>query len=125
MIGRVLGGAAIVAAAAILLGACGGGGGNSYKEPSGPPVATLHLRSGNLYFKPTKLSVRAGIVKISVKNDDGAHTFNLHEVKGFEITLNGDGGSKKVLLQAGKTYHFYCSIPGHEAAGMKGTITAR
>lgn len=104
--------------------ACGGGGA-SYQEPAGPPVATLSLRSGNLYFKPSKLTAPAGVVKISVKNESGTHTLDIHEVKGFEIDLSGSGGSKKVRLGAGKTYHFYCNIPGHEAAGMKGTITVR
>jgi uncharacterized cupredoxin-like copper-binding protein len=121
---RLLAGLTAALAAAALPAACSGGGG-SYKEPSGPAVATLRFHSGNLFFKPSKVSSPAGIVKIEVQNDSGAHTFNLHEVKGFEIDLSGDGGSKKVQLTAGKQYHFYCSIPGHEAAGMKGTITAR
>jgi uncharacterized cupredoxin-like copper-binding protein len=36
-----------------------------------------------------------------------------------------DGGVSMITLpdlKAG-TYTFYCSVPGHEAAGMKGTLT--
>ena len=35
-----------------------------------------------------------------------------------------DGGTSKVTadLKPGK-YEFYCSVPGHEQAGMKGTLT--
>ena len=36
-----------------------------------------------------------------------------------------DGGTSTIdiaNLKAG-TYTFYCSVPGHEAAGMKGTLT--
>jgi uncharacterized cupredoxin-like copper-binding protein len=34
----------------------------------------------------------------------------------------GQTASKKVELSAGE-YRFYCTIPGHEQAGMKGTLT--
>ena len=36
------------------------------------------------------------------------------------------GGTKTLSLNlpAG-TYTFYCSVPGHEQAGMKGTLTVR
>jgi uncharacterized cupredoxin-like copper-binding protein len=36
------------------------------------------------------------------------------------------GGTKvlSLTLPAG-TYTFYCSVPGHEQAGMKGTLTVR
>jgi hypothetical protein len=36
------------------------------------------------------------------------------------------GGSKTLSLSLPPgTYTFYCSVPGHEAAGMKGTLTVR
>jgi hypothetical protein len=36
------------------------------------------------------------------------------------------GGTKTVSLDLPPgTYTFYCSVPGHEAAGMKGTLTVR
>jgi uncharacterized cupredoxin-like copper-binding protein len=36
----------------------------------------------------------------------------------------GQSGSKSFTLPAG-TYEVYCSQPGHEAAGMKGTLTVQ
>ena len=38
----------------------------------------------------------------------------------------GQGGTSKVTanLKPG-TYEFYCSVPGHEAGGMKGTLTVK
>ena len=38
----------------------------------------------------------------------------------------GKGGTSKVSvnLKPG-TYTFYCSVPGHEAGGMKGTLTVK
>ena len=43
------------------------------------------------------------------------------------IRLEADGGSsqsKKIDLKPGK-YTFYCSITGHRAAGMVGTLTVK
>jgi plastocyanin len=36
------------------------------------------------------------------------------------------GGSRTLTLDlAPGTYTFYCSVPGHELAGMKGVLTVR
>jgi plastocyanin len=51
-------------------------------------------------------------------------------VKGAGVDQHGkvvsQGGSStvKIDLKPGK-YTFYCSVPGHEAAGMKGTLTVK
>lgn len=123
MSGRRL--AVALLAAALGVTSCGGGGGSAYKEPAGKPIATLHFTAGNIFFKPKTASAPAGVVQIDVSDDAGIHTFQIHEIKDFKLDLGGAGrrASGKVQLEAGKTYRFYCSIPGHEAGGMKGTIT--
>jgi uncharacterized cupredoxin-like copper-binding protein len=51
-----------------------------------------------------------------------------------DILIKGDGQGP--VVQDGKTsevsanlkagsYEFYCSVPGHEQAGMKGTLTVK
>jgi plastocyanin len=117
-----------IAVAALVIGAtaCGGSSsGSSFKEPTGPPIKTLKVESGNVFFKPTRLKSPPGIVKITLKNiESGSHDLQIHEVPGFSIEVSGEGStaSGKVELKQG-TYHYFCSIPGHEAAGMKGTLT--
>jgi plastocyanin len=120
---RVLALAAFVAVVA----ACGGSdsGGAAYKEPTGPAVATLTVESGNVFFKPTKLNAPKGIAKITLKNiESGTHDLVIRGLPGFQVEVSGEGdvASRKVDLTK-KKYEFYCSIPGHEEAGMKGTIT--
>ena len=39
-----------------------------------------------------------------------------------EVVGQGDESSVTAELEPGE-YEFYCSVPGHEAAGMKGTLT--
>jgi len=118
--------AAGVALVAILAG-CGGGGdeGTPYKEPTGPAVETLKVESGNVFFKPTELESPKGIVRISLENiESGTHDLVIRGMPGFMLEVSGKGSTAagKVSLTK-KQYEFYCTIPGHEQAGMKGTIT--
>ncbi len=112
------------------MAACGGGddSGASYKEPTGPAVATVKLESGNTFFEPKQVSSpEAGVIDIDLKNiESGIHDLVIRDVPGFQIEVSGEGDqvSKKVDLKAGK-YEFYCTIPGHEEAGMKGTLTVK
>jgi plastocyanin len=124
---KLIAGAVVCAALAVGLTACGGSdsSSSSYKEPKGPPVKVLNVESGNVFFKPTELSTPPGIVEIHLKNiESGAHDLEIHGIPGFQVEVSGEGStaSGKVQLKKGK-YTFYCSIPGHEEAGMKGTIT--
>jgi plastocyanin len=110
-----------------IVAACGGSdsGGAEYKEPTGPAVSTLNVESGNVFFKPTKLKSAPGIVKMTLKNiESGTHDLVIRDIPGFQLEVSGEGSTatSKVELRA-KTYEFYCTIPGHEEAGMKGTIT--
>lgn len=110
------------------LAACGSSSsssGGSYVEPAGPPVAQVTIESGNLFFKPDAVTVPAGVEQFTMKNiQSGVHTFLIRGVSGFMLEVSGDGDTdtKKVELKPG-TYTYYCNIPGHEQAGMKGTLT--
>jgi plastocyanin len=117
---------ALAAFAAVIV-ACGGSdsSGSAYKEPTGPPVDTLDIQSGNTFFKPSELTSAPGVVKLDLKNiESGTHDLVIRDIPGFQLEVSGDGStaSGKVKLKSGK-YEFYCTIPGHEEAGMKGTIT--
>jgi uncharacterized cupredoxin-like copper-binding protein len=54
-----------------------------------------------------------------------AHNFTLESSSGQTIaatpTFNGATKTLTVTLKPG-TYTFLCTVPGHEAAGMKGTL---
>jgi len=77
-------------------------------------------------YSTSSLRAKAGVVTIVMKN----LSILPHDVgiKGRGINVKGKvvpkGGTSTVTarLKAGK-YEFYCSVPGHEAAGMKGTLT--
>jgi uncharacterized cupredoxin-like copper-binding protein len=105
---------------------------NTATTPSGGGKAsTLKVDadpSGALKFTKTKLDAKAGNVTIDMDNPSPVpHAIG---IKGNGIDKEGDtvtkGGVSKVTanLKAG-TYEFYCPVPGHEQAGMKGTLTIK
>ena len=100
----------------------GGGGGKSTN-------LTLAADSGGqLKFDKTKLSAKAGNVTITMDNPSPVqHAIG---VKGSGLDKDGKPvgmGGKSTVTVALKpgTYTFYCPVDGHEAAGMKGTLTVK
>ena len=106
------------------VGGCGGGSDSGYKEPKGAAVAQLTFSAKNFAFTPDNAGVSAGIIGITLKSTSGGHNFVIEGVPGFELTTpgSGDTDSAKVDLKKGK-YTVFCSLPGHRAAGMVGTLT--
>jgi len=84
--------------------------------------------SGALAFQFGKASANAGSVTLEMPNKASiTHDISIKgngvDQKGPQV---GQGGTSKVTvdLKPG-TYTFYCSVPGHEAGGMKGTLTVK
>jgi uncharacterized cupredoxin-like copper-binding protein len=84
--------------------------------------------TGALAFEFNKATAKAGSVTLMMPNKASiSHDIS---VKGNGINdrgpVVGQGGTSKVTasLKPG-TYEFYCSVPGHEAGGMKGTLTVK
>lgn len=82
--------------------------------------------SGMLMFTSGSLKAKAGKVTIAFTNNAPVnHNFTLSTSGGAVLgaTPSFQGGTRKftVDLQPG-TYTFYCSVPGHRAGGMQGTL---
>jgi plastocyanin len=123
---------AVLAAVCMTIGftACGGGGGDgggskAYVEPKGASTETIAIVAQNFSFTPTNPTAKAGIATIKLTAKQGIHDFVFDGAyPGFMLEADGGGGSqsKKIDLKPGK-YTFYCSITGHRAQGMEGTLT--
>jgi uncharacterized cupredoxin-like copper-binding protein len=89
-------------------------------------ATTVQVKGGEFFFRlSTKSIAKPGKVTFVFKNTGHvAHDFNIN-------------GKKTPLIQPGKTarlivtfkkkgkYPYLCTVPGHAAAGMKGTFTVR
>jgi plastocyanin len=102
-------------------GSSGGGGGEELQVAADP--------GGQLKFDKTSLDAKAGQVTIVMDNPSSIpHAVG---IEGNGVDEDGEtvGQGEKstagpVELKAGE-YTFYCPVPGHEEAGMKGTLTVK
>jgi plastocyanin len=134
---------AVCALAAFGLGACGGSddsgdsGGTSTTSAGGGGGggggAALSLSadpSGALAYDTDSLSASAGDVTIDFDNPAQlGHDVCLKDSSGNEIGCSDTITHDSTTLDAGNLkagdYTFYCSVDGHEAAGMEGTLKVK
>jgi uncharacterized cupredoxin-like copper-binding protein len=104
-------------------------------SPGASPVAgnEVEIEAYDIYFEPKEVTIKADTeITIKLPNEGVTlHTFVINDHKNEnlpfdEIHVEIDPGKTeevKLKAPAGK-YYFWCDIPGHEAAGMWGYITA-
>ena len=105
--------------------------GTSSAAAAGGGSSTLSIAansSGSLAYDKKTLSAKAGKVTITMTNMAPiGHNITIQQgtngaVLGSTPTFQGGSKSVSLTLKAGK-YTFYCSVPGHRAGGMVGTLT--
>ncbi|HVW17780.1 MAG TPA: c-type cytochrome [Solirubrobacteraceae bacterium] len=80
--------------------------------------------SGQLAYVYSKAQATAGKVKIEMTNTSGVtHDIAIKGV-GKSAEISKGTASFTATLKPG-TYQYYCTLPGHAAAGMKGTLTVK
>jgi plastocyanin/mono/diheme cytochrome c family protein len=78
-------------------------------------------------FLSTAATAPAGALEIDMPNKSSdQHNIELKDVPNAagKVVGKGQTSSIKVDLKPGK-YTYFCAVPGHEAAGMKGTLTVK
>ncbi len=96
---------------------------------NGGPIALSADPTGQLAYNTKTLLSGSSKVTINFTNRSPlAHNVTIADAAGKVLgaTPTFQGGSKTLSLNLPPgTYTFYCSVPGHEQAGMKGTLTVR
>ncbi len=124
---RSLRAATAVLVLAIGVAACGGDGDDGESNASGRTVEAVDgkvaVSAKNIKFDVSTIKTSPGPLTVTFTNNEAVgHDFSVRDLDG-KATPDPSGGSASVTyeLEAG-TYEFYCSLFGHEAQGMKGTI---
>jgi plastocyanin len=115
--------AAALATVALLAG-CGGGSGGS--QPAGSTKVTMTEYS----FSPSDVTVANGKVVFYLVNAGGlSHDMVIKDkssgskVAASELISAGDSFVFTINSLPAGSYNLVCDQPGHEASGMKGTLT--
>lgn len=125
----------VLAASVLALSACGGGGSSSSTTPAatgggGGGGSTVQISadpSGALKFEQTDVSATAGSITIDFTNMSSLpHDVRIegNGASGGTDQITNSSTSATVDLDPG-TYTFFCSVDGHRAAGMEGTLTVK
>ena len=102
----------------------------SSSSAGGGGLALAANPSGQLKFTEKTLTAKAGTVKIDFTNMAPlSHNLTIEQgtsgpVVGATPTFMGGSKTLTVKLKPG-TYTFFCSVPGHRAAGMQGTLIVK
>jgi uncharacterized cupredoxin-like copper-binding protein len=116
---RILSTAAVLAVAAVSVFAV-----VAYAAPSHATATTVTVKATEFKFTLSKKSATHGKVTFKVTNKGHvAHDFKIAGKK-TKLLSPGKSATLTVTLKKGKKYPYICTVPGHAAAGMKGTFKA-
>jgi len=127
----------VLAASVLALSACGGGSSSSSTTPAptsgggggggGSTVKISADPSGALKYEQTDVSATAGSITIDFTNMSSLPhdvTIEGNGASGGTDEITNSSTSTTIDLDPG-TYTFFCSVDGHRAAGMEGTLTVK
>lgn len=110
----------------------GGAGGGEAEAGGGGSLKTLKIEAAasGLEFASDSAESEAGEVDLEFENPQSVpHNVAIENSKGEVIgeteTIAEGGSATAVDLKPGKTYTYFCTIPGHREAGMEGTLTVK
>jgi plastocyanin len=112
---------AVVTAAAV----AAGGLAASQMASARPNAGTLRISADKSKLKFNKSSLKTSHGKITIRMANPSSLPHSIAIKGKgkgKVVRKGGTSTVTATLKKGK-YTFYCTVPGHEAAGMKGTLT--
>jgi plastocyanin len=112
----------VAVAALVLLAGCGGGGASQ-------PAGSIKVTMTEFKFDPPTITAPSGkLVFYLVNAGTTSHDLIIRDssnnrVTGSELVSGGDSAVFNVDSIPAGTYTYFCDQSGHEASGMKGTLT--
>jgi plastocyanin len=97
-------------------------------RPHVSSVVHVSAATTGLRYTRTHLTAKAGRIEVVFSNPSTLpHNVRLEqgetELGGTRVVTHAT--TKAFVTLKRGSYHFYCSVPGHEDAGMQGTLTVR
>ena len=81
------------------------------------------VESYDIYFEPEEITIPADTdVTVMLPNDGVTlHNFSIDEL-GIDVDIEPGATQEATINAPAGEYEYYCNVPGHEAAGMVGTL---
>jgi uncharacterized cupredoxin-like copper-binding protein len=95
-------------------------------RPTAGATTTVTVKGGEFFFRlSTKSIARPGKVTFVFKNV--GHILHDFKINGKKTPLISPGKTTRLIVTFKKKakYAYLCTVPGHAAAGMRGTFTVR
>ena len=95
-------------------------------RPTAGATTTVTVNGGEFFFRlSTKSIARPGKVTFVFKNV--GHILHDFKINGKKTPLISPGKTTRLIVTFKKKakYGYLCTVPGHAAAGMRGTFTVR
>ena len=106
----------------------GGNGGSGHRNaPTSAGAREIAVTAGRFRYKPNEITLTAGEdVTIVMTSTDLFHDFFVKGEGGHIVGAKAKTTKKGGLsIDEPGTYKFWCTVEGHRAAGMKGTIVVQ
>ncbi|MCA1830334.1 MAG: cupredoxin domain-containing protein, partial [Actinobacteria bacterium] len=87
---------------------------------AGEPVVEMR----DVAYVPAAVTLRSGSTIVVRNADLFWHTFTVAGTK-IDLGLATHGTERATIALPAGTYTYYCRVPGHRQAGMKGTLVVR
>lgn len=101
------------------------GGEHAHDETSdvAADARRIEVTAGSFEFDPEEIRVEAGEdIAIVLTSTDILHDFIIDELGAHVAAEPGETAEGGFTADAPGTYTYYCSVPGHQSAGMEGTL---
>jgi len=117
-------------AAGLLLAGCGdddhGGDDHGASTPVAEDARRVEVIARNFEFEPSEITAEVGEdLAIVLTSEDSLHDFTIDELDSHVSVRRGETAEGGLHAEEAGTYTFYCSVPGHQRAGMEGTLVVR
>jgi len=98
------------------------------------PTDCVVIGENDIYFSPNLITIPADTpVRVSIINHGAtSHNFSITDhgnsgLQNLNISVDTNPGqtSQTTINAPEGTYYFFCAVPGHEQAGMRGYITVK
>lgn len=97
--------------------------GHGESSPVAEGARRIEVTARSFDFEPAEITVQAGEdIAIVLTSEDLLHDFTIDEIDAHVAADAGDTAEGGLRADEPGRYAFYCTVAGHRAAGMEGTL---